>query len=64
MNMGLIDHPLSPLIVAWMEAVNRRAAYATSKNIMEEIFARDVLNAALEPRHDTIAKAIMSVAGE
>src|SRR6266704_428159 len=27
--MGLIDHPLTPLIVAWLEAVNDRVAYGT-----------------------------------
>jgi hypothetical protein len=48
MNMGLIDHPLTPLIVAWLEAVNRRAAYDSFQNRMHELIARDLLNAALE----------------
>jgi hypothetical protein len=46
--MGLIDHPLTPLIVAWLEAVNQRAAYFSTINIAAEIAARDALNAALE----------------
>jgi hypothetical protein len=45
---GLIDHPLTPLIVAWLEAVNRRTAYFSTINIAAEKVARDLLNAALE----------------
>ena len=48
MNMGLIDHPLTPLIVAWLEAVNKHAAYATEENAYAEMVRRDLLNAALE----------------
>lgn len=47
-NMGLIDHPLSPKIVAWLEAVNKHAAYATEENAYAEMVRRDLLNAALE----------------
>ena len=47
-NMGLIDHPLTPLIVAWLEAVNKRAAYGTDESLRSEWVARDLLNAALE----------------
>jgi hypothetical protein len=46
--MGLIDHPLTPLIVAWAEAVQRRTIYFSPKNADAEIVARDLLNAALE----------------
>ena len=46
--MGLIDHPLTPLIVAWLEAVNKRAAYDTVHNWADEVEATDRLNAALE----------------
>jgi hypothetical protein len=48
MNMGLIDHPLTPLIVAWMEAVNKRAAYSTPETRDLELHAQEALNAALE----------------
>jgi hypothetical protein len=47
MNMGLIDHRLTPLIVAWLEAVNRRAAYSTDEAWDAEMVARDLLNAEL-----------------
>jgi hypothetical protein len=47
MNMGLIDHPLTPLIVAWLKAVNYRAAYDNRFTQAGEIVARDLLNAAL-----------------
>jgi hypothetical protein len=46
--MGLIDHPLTPRIVAWLEAVNKRTAYASYENWDAVIVARDLLNAALE----------------
>jgi hypothetical protein len=48
MNMGLIDHPLTPLIVAWLVAVNRRAVYSTPETRDLELHAREALNAALE----------------
>lgn len=44
--IGLIDHPLTPLIVAWQKAVADRAAYHV--NEAAERSARDALNAALE----------------
>ena len=47
-TMGLIDHPLTPLIVAWLEAVNRRAASDSLAHDIAEKVARDLLNAALE----------------
>ena len=47
-NMGLIDHPLTPLIVAWLEAVNKRTIYAEVEAWDAERVARDRLNAALE----------------
>jgi hypothetical protein len=46
--MGLIDHPLTPLIVAWLEAVYKSAAYGTIKNWQAKEAAREALNAALE----------------
>ena len=46
--MGLINHPMTPLIVKWLEAVNKRAAYLTFENWEAEIAALNVLNAALE----------------
>ena len=46
--IGLIDHPLTPLIVAWLTAVDIRAAYNTVENRYAEKAARDLLNAALE----------------
>jgi hypothetical protein len=46
--MGLIDHPLTPLIVAWLEAVNKRTIYAEVEAWDAERDARDRLNAALE----------------
>jgi hypothetical protein len=48
MNIRLIDHPLSPLIVAWLLAVQNCAMYGTPKNYMDEQIARDLLNAALK----------------
>ncbi len=48
MNMGLIDHPLTPLIVAWMLAVVSRTAFNTDESWQTERVARDMLNAALE----------------
>jgi hypothetical protein len=48
MNMGLIDHPLTPLILAWMEAVNKYSAYGTHENWKAEELALDLLNAALK----------------
>ena len=47
-NLGLIDHPLTPLIVAWLEAVNKRTIYAEVEAWDAERVARDRLNAALE----------------
>ena len=47
-NMGLIDHPLTPLIVAWLEAVAMRTAYYDPASRKAEKAARDLLNAALE----------------
>jgi len=46
--MGLIDHSLTPLIVAWALAAVKRAAYDTGENSRAEVVARDALNAALE----------------
>lgn len=46
--MGLIDHPLTPLIVAWVLAVQDRAMYATQPAFVAERKARDLLNAALK----------------
>ena len=46
--MGLIDHPLTPLIVAWVLAVQDRSMYGTARNFMNEQIARNRLNAALE----------------
>ena len=48
MNMGLIDHPLTPLIVEWLNAVANRAAYYSAEHRRAEKIARDLLNAALE----------------
>jgi len=47
-NMGLIDHPLTPLIVAWMEAEVLYASYSTAEHRKIKEVARDLLNAALE----------------
>ena len=54
-NMGLIDHQLTPKIVAWLEAVNRRAAYYSQENHTAEITARELLNAALKEYDQEIA---------
>jgi hypothetical protein len=46
-NMGLIDHPLTPLIVNLIMAVSRRVAYGGAENYRAEVVARDLLNTAL-----------------
>ena len=46
--MGLIDHPLTPLIVAWLEARISVTAYHTPESWHALVVARDRLNAALE----------------
>jgi hypothetical protein len=46
-NLGLIDHPLAPLIVAWLEATNKLAAYSIPENVEAVLVARKLLNAEL-----------------
>jgi hypothetical protein len=46
--MGLIDHPLTPLIVNWHDAVVKSDAYRTHENRTAEAVARALLNVALE----------------
>ncbi len=57
--MDLIDHPLSPLIMAWLEAKNKVAWWYSAETVAAEIVARDLLNAALIEMTNTCTPEVL-----